>query len=543
MQDVVEQLKALRLAAFERVAATQDYKLLTELDDMLARLDPDATPLAPAAEPDDSAEPREQMLNGAAPASQAADHEVGGEPVPEEMSVADADLAPEQAEAPSESEEAADDVAALDDAAEDVEPEAAQPADAANQEASDEEASDEEAPDVERAEAATGDAETSDADSSGLAGRAQALAGLAGAGAVAASLDASEADATDAEAIDAAPVEEVAAEQAAVTDIAAEAPSGDAPAAEPGALREDALVEAVAEAVETTEVETAEEAPVEPVVSAEPVASEAVTEQPEPEPAVDPLVAAIEQAAAAEDSMLAEMAAEPETDPAAAIAAALETAEPEQPVDMPAGDETAVAAEAVTAEEPAAPSVPGLSEEAEMRPMQEVLAEALGQQPDFEAPRAETPVEDIAAQPAPAPVLDDSTPEASVLDQVAAAIQSDAGQSYAGMAEPTEAPDQVSALVEGVIDDPEPAAVPMDPPSADQAGVPGELTEALSQTAAAALAEPADVRLDAAENLDTSPSEADQKPDEAYESALSRLNALIERASERMKSEDVGTGS
>ena len=533
MQDVVEQLKALRLAAFERVAATQDYKLLTELDDMLARLDPDATPLAPAAEPDDSAEPREQMLNGAAPASQAADHEVGGEPVPEEMSVADADLAPEQAEAPSESEEAADDVAVLDDAAEDVEPEAAQPADAAN-----EDAPGEEAPDEERAEAATGDAETSNADSSGLAGRAQALAGLAGAGAVAASLDASEADATDAEAIDAAPVEEVAAEEAAVTDIAAEAHSGDASAAEPGALREDALVEAVAEAVET-----AEEAPVEPVVSAELAVSEAVAEQPEPEPAVDPLVAAIEQAAAAEDSMPAEVAAEPETDPAAAIAAALETAEPEQPVDMPAGDETAVAAEAVTAEEPAAPSVPGLSEEAEMRPMQEVLAEALGQQPDFEAPRAETPVEDIAAQPAPAPVLDESTPEASVLDQVAAAIQSDAGQSYAGTAESTEAPDQVSALVEGVIDDPEPAAVPMDPPSADQAGVPGELTEALSQTAVAALAEPADVRLDAAENLDTSPSEADQKPDEAYESALSRLNALIERASERMKSEDVGTGS
>ena len=543
MQDVVEQLKALRLAAFERVAATQDYKLLTELDDMLARLDPDATPLAPAAEPDDSAEPREQMLNGAAPASQAADHEVGGEPVPEEMSVTDADLAPEQAEAPLESEEAVDDVAALDDAAEDVEPEAAQPADADNQEAPVEEA-----PDVERAEAATGDAETSNADSSGLAGRAQALAGLAGAGAVAASLDASEADATDAEAIDAAPVEEVAAEQAAVTDIAAEAPSGDAPAAEPGALRADALVEAVAEAVETTE-----EAPVEPVVSAEPVAGEAVAEQPEPEPAVDPLVAAIEQAAAAEDSVPADVAAEPETDPAAAIAAALETAEPEQPVDMPAGDETAVAAEVVAAEEPAAPSVPGLSEEAEMRPMQEVLAEALGQQPDFEAPRAETPVEDIAAQPAPAPVLDESTPEASVLDQVAAAIQSDggqsdaghsdAGQSDAGTAEPTEAPDQVSALVEGVIDDPEPAAVPMAPPSADQAGVPGELTEVLSQTAAAALAEPADVRLDAAENLDTSPSEADQKPDEAYESALSRLNALIERASERMKSEDVGTGS
>ena len=456
--------------------------------------------------------------------------------MPEEMTVADADLAPELAEAPSE--EAEDDVAALGDAAEDVEPEAAQPADAAN-----EDASGEEAPDVERAEAATGDAETSDTDSSGLAGRAQALAGLAGAGAVAASLDASEADATDAETIDAAPVEEVAAEQAAVTDIAAEAPSDDATAAEPGTLRDDALMEAVAEAVET-----AEEAPVEPVVSVEPVASEAVAEQPEPEPAVDPLVAAIEQAAAAEDSMPAEVAAEPETDPAAAIAAALETAEPEQPVDMPAGDETAVAAEAVTAEEPAAPSVPGLSEEAEMRPMQEVLAEALGQQPDFEAPRAETPVEDIAAQPAPAPVLDESTPEASVLDQVAAAIhsdagQSDAGQSYAGMAEPTEAPDQVSALVEGVIDDPEPAAVPMDPPSADQAGVPGELTEALPQTAAAALAEPADVRLDAAENLDTSPSEADQKPDEAYESALSRLNALIERASERMKSEDVGTGS
>ena len=73
MQDVVEQLKALRLAAFERVAATQDYKLLTELDDMLARLDPDATPLAPAAEPDDPAEPREQMLNGAAPASETAE--------------------------------------------------------------------------------------------------------------------------------------------------------------------------------------------------------------------------------------------------------------------------------------------------------------------------------------------------------------------------------------------------------------------------------------------------------------------------------------
>ncbi|MEM8878011.1 MAG: hypothetical protein AAGD23_09070 [Pseudomonadota bacterium] len=515
MQDVVEQLKALRSAAFERVAATQDYKLLTELDDMLARLDPDVAPLAP------SAEPAEAKPNGAAseleatPALEPTAEEAEGDPVPDEMTVAETDEAtqPDETEADTSLETAA----VEDDAGVELEVEPATEAEI--------EIAAADASDAEAAEVVTEEVKGTETESDGLAGRAQALAGLAGAGAVAASTAAS------------GPVEAEAVEEEIVTaEIVEESSTEETPPTEPETSLEEALADPVAEALDAI----AETPP------AEPATSETVTEQAEPEEApVDSLVAAIEQAAAEEDAepvAIAEPSVEQpvpdvasDPDPTAVLAEALEAAEAEQPADTEimttepeAANETA--ADAATE----APSVPGLSEEAEMRPMQEVLAEALGQQPDFEAAPSPTPVADAASEP----TSDEPQQHDSVMDQVAAAIQSDAG-----IPEPAETSDQVSALVEGMIDDPEPAAAPLDPPSADLAGLPGDLTEALAETAATAVAEPADVNLDAAENLDTSPAESDQKPDEAYESALSRLNALIERASERMKSDDVGTGS
>jgi hypothetical protein len=196
------------------------------------------------------------------------------------------------------------------------------------------------------------------------------------------------------------------------------------------------------------------------------------------------------------------------------------------------------------------------------RPMEEVLADALAQEPALETP--EPVIETIAAAEPEAPAVGESA-----LDDVMATLEQElSAANPAPLDLPTEelppeaveaelpagsvesedsTGDDVSDLVQGVLDDAVDASAPADPTGdrSAEAGIdlPGELDQVLSEATAEATPAAADVVLESAENLDTSPADTEAKPDEAYESALSRLNALIERASQRMKNDDVGTGS
>ncbi|MFN0264860.1 hypothetical protein ACKTEK_13400 [Tepidamorphus sp. 3E244] len=124
MSELIDQLRNLRAAAYRKLTQNSDFKVLMELDQMLARLDPGDTPMAPPETPEAGSPEKDDESDDD---TEAAPPEPDAEPPPiaataggaaTTLSRADESV-PEATHAPDVTAEADDDGAASDDAEED----------------------------------------------------------------------------------------------------------------------------------------------------------------------------------------------------------------------------------------------------------------------------------------------------------------------------------------------------------------------------------------------------------------------------------------